>query len=365
MSHIRHVPLVIIGAGRVTRAFLNQIAITQANLSQRYGLRLVPVALQDTSAAIFDRDGLPPDTLRAASDLKAKSKPLTSLPNALKALTPQELVKHVHAAGVERAIVVDATAAEGMDVALHQALDQGYGIVLANKRPLAGPWQGARRFFETAHARFEATVGAGLPIVATLRYLVETGDEVRYIEGSLSRTLEYICGRLEEGQSFSAAVNEAVSRGFTESELRDDLGGMDVARKALILARLAGWPLELSDIQVNPLYLAEMTELSPDAFLAELPRLNPQFAAYMGASSGVPRYIAEIRPERGQVGLRMVNRQRAGCEHGPVNHVMVTTRRYADYPLTLSGPGEGFEVTAAAVLQDCMQLALSLAHDKA
>ncbi len=360
MSQIRDVPLLILGAGRVSRAFLNQLVTTQDGLRQRYGLHLTPVALLDTRAALFDRDGLAPDVLRTASDRKAKSESLAKLPSALEGMTPQELVKHVHQAGVEGAIVVDATTANGMDVALHQSLDQGYGIVMANKRPLAGPWQGARRFFETSYARFEATVGAGLPVIATLRYLLDTGDEVRYIEGSLSRTLEYICVRLEAGQAFSAAVNEAVAKGFTESELREDLGGMDVARKALILARMVGWPLELSDIQVNPLYLAEMADLAPDAFLAELPRLNPQFAAYMGASSGVPRYIAEIRPQRGIVALRMVNRQRAGCENGPVNHVLITTRRYADYPLTLSGPGEGFEVTAAAVLQDCMQLALSL-----
>lgn len=359
MSQPRQIPLILLGAGRVSMAFLRQLAGTQTHLSQRYGVALQPVALLDTSGALLNAEGLGAN-LDMALEARSKGQPLAELDGAVAGVSPLELVKQAHKAGLRQAIVIDATTADGMEPVLHQSLDLGYGLVLANKRPLAGPWGGVRRFFETSYARFEATVGAGLPIINTLRYLVDTGDEVRYIEGTLSRTLGYICARLEDGEAFSSAVAEAVTKGFAESDIREDLGGMDVARKALILARLAGWPLELADIRVSPLYMAEMAELDAAAFNNALPHLNPQFAAYVGASTGVPRYIAEIRPDGGVVALRMVSKSRAAQLRGPVNQVAVTTRRYAEHPLTLSGPGEGIEVTAAAVLLDCMQLALRM-----
>lgn len=362
MSRPRPIPVIIFGAGRVSRAFLEQLAATQASLSQRYGVLLSPVALADSSGAIFDRAGLVA-ALGSALNAKQNGEPLGEQPGALSGITALDLVEHANTHQIAGAIVVDATAAEEMEPVLHRSLDLGYGVVLANKRPLAGEWTGAQRFFETSYVRFEASVGAGLPITTTLRYLVDTGDEVRYIEGALSRTLGYICTRLEDGEAFSVAVEMARTKGFTEPHPRDDLGGMDVARKALILARLAGWPLELAHIRVDPLYPAAMADLDADAFMAGLPRLNAEFAAYMGAITGVPRYIAEVRPEGGMVGLRMVGKRLAAQLRGPVNQVTFTTRRYAELPLTLSGPGDGTDVSAAAILQDCIQLAQRLAQD--
>jgi homoserine dehydrogenase len=207
--------------------------------------------------------------------------------------------------------------------------------------------------------RFEATVGAGLPVIHTLRYLVDTGDVVKHIDGALSGTLGYLCSRLEDGESFSDAVREAKARGYTEPDPRDDLGGMDVARKALILGRLAGWPLESSDVRVDPLYPAEMADLSLGEFMAEMARLDADFAAYMGALTGVPRYMAEIAPGKSVVGLRMVGERQAAQLRGTLNLVSFATERYAEHPLTLMGPGAGVDVTAAAVLQDCAQLAQS------
>ena len=115
-------------------------------------------------------------------------------------MAPLDLIKHAAAQGIEDAIVVDNTAADGMEAALRHALELGYGVVLSNKRPLAGPWTGARIFFEHPRMRFEATVGAGLPVINTLRYLVDTGDVVKHIEGALSGTLGYLCSRLEDGR---------------------------------------------------------------------------------------------------------------------------------------------------------------------
>jgi homoserine dehydrogenase len=270
-----------------------------------------------------------------------------------------DLIRQAGERGITRAIVVDTSAAEGMEAALGTALEQGYGVVLANKRPLAGPWSGAKAFFDHPNVRFEATVGAGLPVIAALRYLVDTGDAVQRIEGALSDTLGYLCSCLEDGEMFSEIVSTARARGYTEPDPRDDLSGTDVARKALILGRLAGWPLDMSDLQVDPLYPASVAGMSLDEFMASLPQLDADFAAYVGALAGVPRYMAEIGPRGGVVSLRMVGERRAAQLRGTLNQVAFWTQRYAEMPLSLSGPGGGVEYAAAAVLQDCLQLALS------
>ncbi len=357
MSAPRHIPLIVLGVGNVGRAFLAQVVQTHTALANRYGVGLQSVALADSSGAIFDVAGLSPDGVDVALAAKAAGQRLAAQPGALAPITPLELVNHAAAAGIEQAIVVDTTAADGMEDALRRALELGYDIVLANKRPLAGPWEGARLFFETSRARYEATVGAGLPVINTLRYLVDTGDDVQHIEGALSGTLGFLCSRLEDGEAFSTAVSMAKAKGYTEPDPRDDLSGMDVARKALIMGRLAGWPIELANLRINPLYPSDMANLSASEFMAQLPKLDAEFAAYMGAVSGVPRYMSEVGPSGGAVGLRMVGERLAAQLRGTQNQVSFTTRRYDEVPLSLLGPGAGIDVTAAAVLQDCMQLA--------
>lgn len=355
----REISLIVLGVGQVGSAFLTQVLQTQDALQQRYGISLQPAALADTRAALIAPDGLTVEAIRQAREVKRRGS-LADLPGTTRGLSALELVEQIAARGLERAVVVDTTAASGMEPALRRALDLGFGVVLANKRPLAARWEGARPFFESPHVRFEATVGAGLPVVATLRYLIDTGDVVQRIEGALSGTLGYLCSRLEDGEPFSLAVGSAKARGYTEPDPRDDLSGMDVARKTVILARMAGWSVELEDLRVDPMYPIEMADLPLSEFMAQLHRLDSDYAAYMGALAGVPRYLAEIGPQGGVVALRMVGERLAAQLRGTLNQVSFWTDRYDEHPLTLLGPGAGIEVTAAAVLQDCMQLARSL-----
>jgi homoserine dehydrogenase len=356
VSEPRRIPLVVFGVGNVGRAFLAQMAQTHATLSQRYGVDFQPAALADSSGVIFDPVGMAPEKVERILTAKARGQKIGVQPGAVKGKTTSEVIDMVAAQGVENAIVIDTTAADGMDAPLRRALDLGYCVVMSNKRPLAGPWESARPFLESTRAGYEATVGAGLPMISTLRYLVDTGDAVQRIEGAFSGTLGYLCSRLEEGEAFSTAVQMAKAKGYTEPDPRDDLSGMDVARKALILARLAGWPLELSQIRVEPLYPAEMASLTVAEFMAQLPRLDSDFAAYMGALVGVPRYMAEVSPSGGSVSLRMVGERQAAQLRGTQNQVTFTTQRYSEYPLSVLGPGAGVEVTASAVLQDCILL---------
>jgi homoserine dehydrogenase len=247
-----------------------------------------------------------------------------------------------------------------MESVIDEALDQGYGVVLSNKRPLAGPWENVEHFFNSSRVRFEATVGGGLPIMSTLRYMIDTGDRIHNIEGALSGTLGYLCSRLEDGEAFSVVVSAAKARGYTEPDPREDLNGVDVARKVLILARVAGWTLNQSDLQVDPLFPANMAEMSLDEFMTALPRLDSDFAAYMAALAGVPRYLAEVSPQGGVVSLRMVGERRAMQLRGMRNQVSIWSERYNDIPLTIVGPGGGGDLGAGAVLRDCLDLAQAM-----
>ncbi len=343
--------------GQVGSAFLVQLLQTRSHLQSRYAVDLQPVALADTTAALFKADGLSDHDLKGLLAQKPGQARLADQAGALDPLPAQDLLAHIAGQGVEGAVVIDATAAAGMEPTLRYALEIGYSVVLANKRPLAGNWEESRVFFEHPRAQFEATVGGGLPVVTTLRALIDTGDQVERVEGALSGTLGYLCSRLEDGEAFSVIVGAAKARGYTEPDPREDLSGVDVARKMLILGRLAGWSLELDDLTIDPMYPSAMAEMSVDEFMAALPKLDSDFAAYIGSLAGVPRYLAELGPEGGLVSLRMVGERLAAQLRGRLNQVTFWTKLYHDRPLTISGPGIGRENAAAAVLRDCLQLA--------
>ncbi len=356
MATLRQVPLIVLGVGRVGRTFLAQLLRASAGLQGRYGLDLKPVALADTTGVLFDAAGLAADRIQPCI---AERTGIGEQDGALDAMPAADVIGHAIAQGVEGAIVVDATAADGMEPALRRALEAGYGVVLANKRPLAGAWAEARVFFEHPCVHFEATVGGGLPILAPLRALIDAGDTVERMEGALSGTLGYLCSRLEDGEPFSVIVRAAKAHGYTEPDPREDLSGVDVARKMLILGRVAGWPLDLDDLTIDPLFPAAMAEMSVEEFMAELPRLDSDFATYMAGLGGIPRYLAEIGPEGGLVSLRMVGERLAAQLRGRINQVSFWTHIYRNAPMTVVGPGGGREGAATAVLNDCLLLARS------
>jgi homoserine dehydrogenase len=210
--------------------------------------------------------------------------------------------------------------------------------------------------------RYEVTVGAGLRVIAGLRYLLDTGDRVTAIEGCLSGTLGYLCAQLESTVAYSAAVTQAGSLGYTEPDPREDLSGRDVARKALILARTAGWPLEMADLSVESLYPASLTSVSAQDFVGAMSALDEPYAGRVReaqAKGRVLRYVARVNSEGGSVGLAPVPKESPlGALRGPANYVAFHTARYVEVPLVISGPGAGPEVTAAGVLGDVINLAL-------
>ncbi|CAM5262819.1 hypothetical protein RLIN73S_01608 [Rhodanobacter lindaniclasticus] len=265
---------------------------------------------------------------------------------------------HVRGNDGRHALLIDCSASD--EVASHYSrwLAAGLHVVTPNKLAGSGPldrWQAIRAACaEGARFRCEATVCAGLPVVQTLRDLLDTGDELLAAEGMFSGTLAWLCNRHDGQVPFSALVREAHALGYTEPDPRDDLSGLDVARKLVILAREAGWPLSLEEVDLQSLVPAPMAALSREAFFERLDELDAPMAAALTAAreaGGVLRHVAKLDRE-GRASVRL---QVLPASH-PFAHTRLTdnvvqfrTRRYCDNPLLVQGPGAGPEVTAAGV----------------
>ncbi len=364
MAELREVNVVVFGLGQVGRALLSQIVATRSTIAARTNLYLRVVALADSHGLLVAPQGLGDEAIREVIQGKAQGRPLAEYPGARTKEENQEVIEAVSAFNGRLTIMVDVTAAEGMESVLRQALEQGWGAVLANKRPLAGPWPQARPFFETRCLRCEAAVGAGLPVIATLRTLLDSGDRVTAIEGVLSGTVGYIFSQLQLEVPFSTALRQAQELGYTEPDPREDLGGVDVARKLLVLGRIAGWPLELDDLEVEPLYPSALADCPVETFMEAIAQEDERFAQRVEAAhkeGRTLRYIAEVDERGGRVGLRAVPQASPlGTLQGPENLVSFFTSRYAVSPLTIVGKGAGGEVTAAGVLSDIISLALEM-----
>jgi aspartokinase/homoserine dehydrogenase 1 len=354
-----HMEIVLLGFGQIGRALS-----TLLSRVERPALSLRVAAVIDRSGFVFDPDGISPRQLATLAAEKEKGRRLADLPKGQPATT-LEAVSHIAAYALTRPVLVDLTADDTAEV-LEQALTHGMDLVLANKRPLADRQEISNALWQTARARgrrilHEATVGAGLPIIDTYHKLVESGDRVNRIEGLLSGTLGYVLSQVSDGVPFSKAVRTAMAKGYTEPDPRDDLSGMDVARKALILARLLGYRGELSQSGVESLVPDWGRTLTREGFLDRLPELDSYWKSLVDAASAknsVLHYVASVTADEVAVGVQAVPATSALASiKGSDNQLVFITERYNTNPLVITGPGAGAEVTAAGVLNDILRLA--------
>jgi aspartokinase/homoserine dehydrogenase 1 len=214
----------------------------------------------------------------------------------------------------------------------------------------------------STHYLYEATVGAGLPVIHTLRDLRETGDDITSVDGIFSGTLAYLFNLYDGKKPFSEIVREAKQRGYTEPDPRDDLSGMDVARKLIILGREIGLELELADVQVESLVPRELQAGSIEEFLSRLPRYDATLRERVEsarARARVLRYVGRLTADgEATVGLVELEHTHPFANIALTDNVVrFTTRRYCDNPLIVQGPGAGPEVTAGGVFADLLRLA--------
>lgn len=347
--------VVLLGVGSIGRELLAQLAGSEAPVRV--------CGLVDRSGFVFDGGGLSADRLEEVAARKRDGERLSALGG--KRATAAQAFESIADEDLWRPVLVDATAAETGPV-LERALSRGWDLVLANKIPLAADRESAERLDHVArlHRRrilHEATVGAGLPVLDTLRKLKESGDRVLYIEGCPSGTLGYLFGEIGRGSTFSRALRDAVARGYTEPDPRVDLSGLDVARKALILARRIGFTGDLRNVAVDSLVPAELERVTVEDFIARSAELDARWArrAEDARSRGaVLRYRARATPTSVTVGLVEVPQSDPlGSLHGTDNQFTFRTARYDEQPLVIRGPGAGPAVTAAGVFNDLLRLA--------
>lgn len=262
-------------------------------------------------------------------------------------------------------VIVDATASATLAARHAEWLAHGYHVVTANKALAGGELSGWRALQAAlgSGGRYgdSATVGAGLPVLSTLRRLRACGDHLLTLEGVFSGSLSWLFNQYDGSRPFSELLREARRLGYTEPDPRSDLSGEDVARKLLILARNAGFSLGSDEVQVEGLVPEALRALDAEAFLARLGELDAPLAARHAAAASrgcVLRFLARLN-QRGlaRVGLAEVPLTHPAARlYGTDNQFALSTTRYNTQPLVIQGPGAGPEVTAQALLGDVLAL---------
>ena len=341
------------GAGAIGGALLDQIAAQKERLlSENIDITVIAIGT-GSRGMIMNPSGI---------DLKNWRKELENAP--LKS-TVDDVIKFVKENKPLNPVFVDCTASYDLPERYLDILNAGMSIATPNKRANSMKidfYHALRRTANKMHRRFlyEANVGAGLPIIDTLQNLFKSGDRLTGFTGIMSGSLSYIFGKLDEGIPFSSAVKEAKELKFTEPDPRDDLSGMDVARKALIIAREAGFEIELEDIKLNKVFPEGFDDSgSVDEFMSRLPDIDSYFAEKIAAlkkQSKVLRMGASIKDGKCSVGILEVDTSDPlyGVKGGE-NAFVFTTERYNPIPLTIRGYGAGAGVTAAGVFGDILR----------
>jgi aspartokinase/homoserine dehydrogenase 1 len=275
-------------------------------------------------------------------------------------------VDHVQSDQLPHAVLIDCSASGAVAARYADWLARGIHVITPNKKANSADWRYYEKLLRQrrasrVHYLYETTVGAGLPILQTLRDLRETGDVVHSVEGILSGTLSYLFNVYDGRRPFSDIVREARAKGYTEPDPRDDLTGGDVAKKLIILARELGLRLELEEVEVESLVPAALLDLDVETFLsryADYDRAIADRYDRAAAAGEVLRYVARL-DVAGNVSVRLENlpaQHPFARIHLTDNVVRLVTGRYHENPLIVQGPGAGPDVTAAGVFSDLLRL---------
>ena len=360
------VSLAILGFGQIGTTLASQIISQRDYIKRHIQAECRVVSVTDTSGTVTDKNGFSDQLLLEYIEGKNAGRKLQGdHPTQTMPQVASGFRENLWNLPFARGVFIDCTAADTAPL-VREALQEGMHVVLANKKPLAVDYKEYEQLFDIAAKKglcikYEATVGAGLPILDSIEKLEAAGDEVHSIVGCLSGTIGYIMTEVEEGTRFSQVVKNAYELGYTEPDPRDDLSGMDVARKALILARRLGIKIDMADIDLEPLYPDSLSHNDPKVFIQNLEQIDDEFSKRVELAKqnqAVLRYVARIVGGEVSVKIEAIpSDSPLGSLKGTDNQVIVRSRRYNDNPLVVTGPGAGGEVTAAGVLNDVMAIA--------
>lgn len=350
----------IIGTGLIGKTLLKQLKDQAQFMKQERGIELRIRGLMNSRKMLlqdFDTESL----TQALEDLNTRGE----------ACDFERFERHVRSDHLPHSVLIDATASSEIPSRYPEWLKKGIHIITPNKKANTADYAKYRELKELArkaqrHFLYSTNVGAGLPIIQTLRDLHRTGDRILRIEGVFSGTLSFIFNSFNGDSNFSDIVKEARNRGYTEPDPRDDLSGMDVARKLVILAREIQLPLELSDVRVESLVPNELRGDNTETYLQNLSSQDASMKKLLDTArkqDSVIRYVGMIEPS-GSCGELVA---KVGLQFYPLSHpfarisgsdniVVFKTQRYDSQPLIIQGPGAGPEVTAAGVFADLLRL---------
>ena len=351
--------LVLIGVGNIGSTVLRQLAEQRSFLLEQ-GFDVKVVAIANSKRFLVRPSGI---------DLSNWREQLAS---ATHRMDPAKLAQEIGKLQLANGALLDCTADSSIVEAYPLFIDANLHVITPNKRANTLPWRRYKALREQFVARqkhflFETNVGAGLPIISTLRDLVVSGDVVTKVEGVFSGTLSYLFNTFDGSAPFSGLVADALRLGFTEPDPREDLSGQDVARKLLVLARQIGMKMDLDDVRVDSLVPRQLTT-GPfsQRFFSEYAAFDADMAQRLQtarAHDAVLRYVGTFENGRALAELKeFPSSHPFATTQGADNIIAFTTKRYARTPLVVQGPGAGADVTAMGVFSDILKLLNYLPH---
>jgi bifunctional aspartokinase / homoserine dehydrogenase 1 len=344
----------LIGPGAVGRALLEQLGAESARLRDEFKLDLRLRGIMGSKKMLLAEQDIPIEGWKASLD----ASPL--------AADAAKFVEHLHVDHLPHTVIIDCTADESVAKLYAGWLAAGIHVVTPNKKANSGPLsyydslKEARRVGGSSYL-YEATVGAGLPVIQTLRDLRETGDKIESVEGIFSGTLAYLFNVYDGKTPFSQIVKDAKAKGYTEPDPRDDLSGTDFVRKVIILGREMGLKLEMKDVEVESLIPGGLEKGTIDDFLNGLPKYDGEMKKRFDAAAArgkVLRYMGRLTADgKAVVGVAELDKSHAFANIALTDNVVrYATARYNSNPLIVQGPGAGPAVTAAGVFADLLRV---------
>jgi aspartokinase/homoserine dehydrogenase 1 len=346
----------VAGAGNVGGKLLNQISKQAEYLKKSLRLQINIVGIANSKKQLINVDGLD----------------LTNWKEQLADAKPGSIVDYVQAIlenNLRNSVFVDVTAHEGVANVYAQLLEKAVSVVACNKIACSSPYTNYAKLKSLARQYnaaflFETNVGASLPVIGTLNDLMRSGDSIHKIEAVLSGTLNFVFNHYaggKDGKSFSQVVKQAQEEGYTEPDPRLDLGGTDVMRKIMILAREAGQKMEMEDISNNTFLPASCFNGSVADFYAEMEKQEAHFKNLYDAATVAGcklKFVASFENGKAKVGLQHIAPSSDFYHlYGKDNLVLFYSMRYPELPLVIKGAGAGADVTASGVFADIIRAA--------
>ncbi len=355
LSDTRVVHLFLVGVGLIGGTLIKQLENQASFLKENRSLEIRVVGLSNSRKMYFDENGI--DLNDWTSILEEKGDTM-SIDN---------YIQKMHLLNLRNSIFIDNTANKQIPLHYESILNSSISVSTPNKIATSSDFETYKKLKNLAKKRgvgfkYETNVGAGLPVLSTLRDLINSGDQIIKIEGVLSGSLSYIFNKFKPGISFSSIVEEAKELGFTEPDPREDLSGSDVRRKLLILSRESGLAMEAKDIEIKGILPQACIDASTvDLFFDALKNADHHFTQLIekAESNGKAlRFIAALEGTKAEISLQEVDESHPFYTlSGSDNMIVFTTERYKERPLVVRGPGAGAEVTAAGVFAEIISIA--------